>query len=454
MKILNDLKLQFEKELWALNPELTVIDTILSKHPEIIALVQEDVTKGKESSNKGRQDMPTVEQIVRAAIYKEMRNLTYRELEYEQYDSRLCEVFIKLDNRKPFSFKVYQKYISRITSESLNKVLTAINKIAMEEGIEDGQKVRVDSTVIETNIHYPTNSSLIWDCIKTIDHLLNKLQEAGVDIKVRNYKKQGKKNHFKISNTKSSKKREEEFKKQLKIFMSSINQAKQALLVVQTISLALVNWVKAEAAINALKGLLPKADKIYDISWRHEILGESVPNEDKIFSIFEDHTAIIVKGSREVQFGHKVNLATGKSNLILDCQILEGNPADSTNYINVIDRISENYGIIPRDMVTDGGYASRSNAEAAQNKGIINVVFNKITRSLKNIVSSKSMETRLKKWRSGIEAVISNLKRGFDLFRCEWKTRDHFDAKVLWNVIAYNIRVMTSSLLSQIKAQI
>lgn len=451
MKLLNDLKLQFEKELWALNPELAVIDTILSTHPEIYEMVRQDVTGGHEGKSIGRQDMPTVEQIVRAAIYKEMKNLTYRELEFAQHDSRLCTTFIKIDERKPFSFKVYQKYISRISGDSLNKMLVAINKIGMGEGIEDGRSIRTDSTVIETNIHYPTNNSLIWDCMKTIDRLLKKLTETGVEIKVRSYKRQAKKNLYKINNTKSKEKREEEFKKQLKLFRSSINQAERALNA--PLPGTMEEWIVAQAIIKALRDLLPKAEKVYDISWRHEILGEAVPNKDKIFSIYEDHTDIIVKGKREVEFGHKVNLATGRSNLILDCRILDGNPADSAIYTDVLDNIHANYGIVPRDVVTDGGYASKNNARSAQEKGIINIVFNKITGSLKNIVRSTNIETRLKKWRSGIEAVISNLKRGFELFRCEWKTRERFDAKVYWNVIVYNIRVMTGAYLAKMRTQ-
>ena len=81
----------------------------------------------------------------------------------------------------------------------------------------------------------------------------------------------------------------------------------------------------------------------------------------------------------------------------------------------------------------------------------MNIVFNKIVGTLKNLTSSMSMETRLKKWRSGIEAVISNLKRGFDIVRCEWKTRAHFDAKVYWSVVAYNIRVMTNLLIGRMQ---
>lgn len=451
MKLLNDLKLQFEKELWALSPELAVMDTILNQQPEIYEMVKKDITMGEESSSFGRQDKPTVEQIVRAAIYKEMKSLTYRELEYAQHDSRMCTVFIKLDDRKPFSFKAYQKYISRISGEALSKVMIAINKIAMGEGLEDGKSIRTDSTVVETNIHYPTNNSLVWDCIKTIDRLLKKLKDSGVQMKPRSYRKQAKKNHYKINNTKKKEEREEEFKKQLKLLRSSINQAERAF--TAPLPKTIEGWIEAQAIIKELRELLPKAEKVYDIAWRHEILGESVPNKEKIFSIFEDHTDIIVKGGREVEFGHKVNIAGGRSNLILDCRILGGNPADAAIYGEVIDRLHENYGIIPRNIVTDGGYASTANARIAQEKGIINIVFNKIKGSLKNIVRSKHMETRLKKWRSGIEAVISNLKRGYELFRCEWKTRARFDAKVYWNVIVYNIRVMTGALLAKMQTQ-
>jgi transposase, IS5 family len=451
LKLLNDLKLQFEKELWALSPELAVMDTILNQHPEIYDMVKQDITMGEGSSSLGRQDIPTVEQIVRAAMYKEMKNLTYRELEYAQHDSRMCSLFIKLEERKPFSFKAYQKYISRISAGSLNNIMIAVNKIAMGEGLEDGKSIRTDSTVVETNIHYPTNNSLVWDCMKTIDRLLKKLKDSGVDIKPRSYKKQAKKNHFKINNTKKKEERAKEFKKQLKLLRSSINQAERAFTV--TLPKTIEGWIEAQAVINELKKLLPKAETVYDISWRHEILGESVPNNEKIFSIFEDHTDIIVKGDREVEFGHKVNLAGGKSNLILDCRILDGNPADATIYGDVIDRIHANYGIVPQNMVTDGGYASKNNSRIAQEKGIINIVFNKIKGSLQNIVRSKNIETRLKKWRSGIEAVISNLKRGYELFRCEWKTRARFDAKVYWNVIVYNIRVMTGALLAKMQTQ-
>src|SRR4030043_258362 len=449
MKILNELRLKLEKPLWALDPELAFIDTILNENPRLYEIIAPDIMELNKSSKVGRQDSPSVEQVVRAAIYKELKKLDYRELEYAQEDSRLCGAFIKLEGRSPFSFEVFHKYISRIRGESLRALMVEINRIMMEgEGIEDGRGLRTDSRGVEREIHYPTNNALIWDCMKTSHRLLKKLEETGKIKKVRNYRKQGKKNEFKINNTKNKEKREELFKKQLKLFRMSINQVKKVVEgVMRGIDLGVVSMV-AE-----LEVLLPKMEKVYDISYRHELLGESVPNSEKIFSIYEEHTDIIVKGSREAAFGHKVNVATGRSNLILDCEIVDGNPKDSVLYEGVLERVRNGYGITPRDMVTDGAYASLRNQGKAKEYGVVNIIFNKIVGSLKNLVTSANMETRLKKWRTGREAVISNVKRGFNLFRCDWKGREHFDAKVLWSVIAYNIRVMTSFMLEKLMPQ-
>jgi len=250
-------------------------------------------------------------QIVRAAIYKEIKGYDYRELEFAQIDSRICATFIKLDERQPFCFQTFQKYISRISEDTLHKVLVEIVKIAVEEGYEDISKIRQDSTVVKSNIHYPTNNALVWDCIKESHRLLSHLKE-----------------------------------------------------------------------------------------------------EVGTFS-FIDYTN------------------SAKSNLIIDCHIPKGNPSDRILFTPTLDRVIENYGIIPRDSSTDGGYANKENSNYCESKGLVNIVFNKVVGSLQNIATSLKMETMLKKWRSGIEGVISNLKRGFDLRVCAWKGFEHFKSKVM-----------------------
>lgn len=444
MKLFEPLRFKFEQSDWARNPEFGLLDTVLDQHPELIKVAADDVLRGCLQSEFGRQDMPSVEQIVRAAIYKEMKGLDYRELEYAQSDSRICEQFVKLDNRQPFSFQVFQKYISKISEESLQQLLVSLNKIAIEEGLEDIQQLRQDSTIVETNIHYPTNNSLVWDCIKDSHRLLTQLSEEVKKMDWRDYTKDAKRTFFKINNTKSGDKRVDLFNKQLITFTKCINQVANAVKKKSGCSM------RGLLIIEELKKLLPLMEKVYDITWRKQINGEKVANDEKIFSIYEQHTDIIVKGQREVKFGHKINLTSGKSSLILSCEVLKGNPSDSTLYQKTIDKIVSDYKIVPRDSVTDGGYASKENSEYAQGKGIVNIVFNKIVGSLKNITSSRNMETRLKKWRSGIEAVISNLKRGYKLFRCNWKGEAHFKQKILWSVLAYNIRVMTAAVVAKL----
>jgi len=447
MKIFNDWVLLFERPNWAANPEFGLIDTILEKHPSLYEIVKSEIVLREPESNFGRKDTPSVEQIVRAAIYKEMKGLDYRGLEFAQVDSRICELFIKLDNRKPFSFQLFQKYISRISAPALHELLVAVNCIAIEEGFEDVSRLRQDSTVVKSNIHYPTNNALVWDCIRVSCSILGKLKTEIPDFYYSDYRKGAKKVYFKINVTRSGDKRVNLFHKQLITFTKTINEV--------------ADMVKkkaptdyAAALLMQLEDLLVMMVQVYDMVYRKEITGERVPNDQKLFSIFERHADIIVKGSREVQFGHKVNLATGRSQLILDIDTLRGNPSDTSLYQPTVNRVMEHYQTVPRDLVTDGGYASLDNMRYSTEKGITNVVFNKIVGSLQNRVTSDNLETRLKKWRSGIEANISNWKRGFNIRVCTWKGWTHFQAKVLWSALAYNFRVLTNLMLERLKLQL
>lgn len=447
-RLFETLELKFELPNWARSPVFALADAILEGHPEFIRMMKEDVCRGCADSNFGRQDMPSVEQIVRCAIYKEMRGITYEELDFYQSDSKIFQQFVKLGDNEEYSMKTWQKYISKIKEGTLDRLMVGINKIAIEAGLESLDKIREDSTVVETNIHYPTNNSLVFDCIKESLRLLKQLKEEIDEPEYRNYLVGAKKTYFKLNNIKKDGKRKELFVKQLITFTKCINQLSN---VVKKKNEYEGQSAKAIGLIAEMERFVPVMEKVYNMTERHEIKGESVPNSEKIFSIYEEHTDIIVKGGREVQFGHKVDLVTGNGAIILGVNIPSGNPSDSTLFQGALDTLMGNYGQTPRSVVTDGGYASKANQEYAQGKGIVNIVFNKVVGSLKNIATSKTMESILKKWRSGIEAVISNLKRGFNIRRCMWKGKEHFSQKVYWSVIAYNMRVMTSMVLQKIE---
>ena len=443
MKIFEPLMLKFEDGNWALDPELGLMDTILEQNPKLIQMLEGDITGGKPSSAFGRQDTPSVEQIVRAAIYKEMKNLDYRGLEYAQEDSRICEQFVKINPQRPYSFQVWQKYISRISEEKLKKFMVEMNRAAITEGLEDIQKFRQDTTVVETDIHYPTNNSLVWDCIKESERLLQHLKEEIEGFSFEEYRAKAKKTYFKINVEKDAEKRVKLFKKQLKTFVESINQVSNIVKKKRGYRMT----EKGEKHMAALESLLPVMEKVYRMTERKEILKEKVPVEEKIFSIYERHTDIIVKGQRDAKVGHKVNLGSGKSNLILTCEIVEGNPKDSELYQKTIKDVKNCYGRIPVSSTADGGFASEENIEYSKKAGIMNIVFNKIRGSMQNVAKNKWVENKLKRWRSGMEAIISNLKRGFQIRRCNWKGFAHYRQKIFWSVIGYNLRVMTGAFL-------
>jgi len=446
IKLFESWKLKFDHPDWKRNPEFGLIDTILEKNPFLYDIVGPDITADNKDSNFGRGDSPSIEQITRAALYKEMKALDYRELEYAQTDSRMCAQFVKINPARPYSFQMYQKYISRIKAESLSRLLVAINKIAIKEGIEGLNKFREDSTVVETNIHYPTNNSIVYDCIKESHRLLTHLKKEINTLDFENYRTEGKKTYAKINFAKTGDERVDLFRKQLELFVKSINQVSNVI----KKKLEYVATIKVMMILMGLEALLPLMNLVYQMAYDKEILGKKVSNDDKIFSIYELHTDIIVKGRRDCKFGHKVDIGTGESNLILTCTILAENKNDSELFIPTIETVKKEYGAVPKSVVTDGGYASKKNQGHAVKKGILNVVFNKITGSMNNVVSSPSVEVELKSWRSGVEAVISNLKRRFKLRRCTWKGWEHFKQKVYWSIIAYNIRVMTGHMLREI----
>lgn len=440
MQLYKNSVLKFESTDWSRNPEFGFLDTLLELHPELLKIISPDLLSGSKASEFGRGDTPSVEQIFRLALYKEFRSITYRDLEYQQTDSRICADFCKIDPLRPYSYQVLQKYISQIKSSSLEELMYAINKIAVSEGLENLKMLRQDSTVVETNIHLPSNNSLVWDCIKESERLLLRLQEEIDGFEYRSYLKGAKKTYFKLSNSKKLDKRTDLFRKQLGTFTKCINQLSNVIKKKQSYNHSFF----ASSLIKSMEKLLPLMKQVYEMTFRKEIKGEKVESSQKIFSIHEPHTDIIVKGKRNVQFGHRVNFSTGASNLITTCQILVGSIPDKSIFTPTLDKYISAYQTVPRDCSSDGGYLSTENMNQAKELGIKNIVFGKLTGSLKNQVTSKNMETRLKKWRAGIEAVISNLKRRFNLFRCNWKGKPHFDQKVFWSVIAYNIRVITS----------
>jgi IS5 family transposase len=185
------------------------------------------------------------------------------------------------------------------------------------------------------------------------------------------------------------------------------------------------------------------SEQVYDQTYRLVVQGDTVPAQQKVVSIFEDHTDVIIKDNRDTHYGHKICLTGGASNLILDCVILEGNPADTDLVDQMLDRQDSIYGRYPLKVALDGGFASKDNLEKAKAREIKDVCFAK-RRGLAetDMCRSEYVYKKLRRFIAGIESCISWLKRSFGLIRCTWKGFRSFKCYVLSSVVAANLLTM------------
>lgn len=189
-----------------------------------------------------------------------------------------------------------------------------------------------------------------------------------------------------------------------------------------------------------LKQFAKLSQQVVDQTERRVINGEKVSATEKIVSLFEPHTDIIVKDRRETFYGHKVCLTGGASNLIVDCFITDGNPADSTLTETMLNRQNEIYGRYPLKVALDGGFASKDNLNAAKGMKIKDVCFAK-KRGLKveDMCRSQWVYNRLRRFRAGIESGISWIKRCFGFARCTWKGLRSFKSYVWSSIVSANL---------------
>lgn len=431
--------------------ELGRISQILDSVPTITEMVLQDLTHGVKNRNHGAEGM-SAEQVLRAAIIKQSEGFSYKELAFHLIDSRTYRNFCRIGlTHKGFRKSALCKNIKAISAntwESINRLLVAYGE---DKGIEKGKAVRIDCTVVTSNIHDPSDSSLLWDSVRVLTRILKKMKdELGINLSFTDHQRRAKKRMLGILNAKGKKARVKFYKDLLKVTEKTVSYSKSA-----TSALACHSFtapVQMALAMNIekdLKEIIPLAEKVIDQTIRRVIHDESVPATQKIVSIFEPHTDIIKKDRRETFYGHKVCLTGGASNLISDCLIVEGNPADSTLTIEMLDRHDQIYGRYPLKAALDGGFASKDNLKAAkaENRKIKDVCFAK-KRGLKeeDMCRSAWMYKKLRRFRAGIESSISWLKRCFGLTRCTWKSFRSFKSYVWSSIVSANLFTLARGL--------
>ena len=414
--------------------ELLRIGRILDENPIISEMVWQDLTSHVHDQDSGAHGM-SAEQVLRAAIIKQMEGFSYEELAFHLLDSscyrNFCRFGFTHEGFGKSALCAAIKAISTRTWEAINRILVTY---AEDAEIEKGREVRMDSTVVSANIHEPSDSTLLWDGVRVITRILTQLKE-GVPIVFSDHTKVTKRRMLAIQYAKNDQARRKIYQDLLKVSEKVSTYAKNA-----------VRMVEASACLHLipivtdLKDVLALTQRVIDQTTRRVIQGESVPADEKVVSLFESHTDIIKKDRRDTLYGHKICLGVGHSNLVTDCLIVKGNPADSTLMDTMLERHDQIYGRYPLKVALDGGFASKSNLDFAKSKEIKDVCFaKKRGLSIRQMCRSEYVYKRLRRFRAGVESAISWLKRCFGLDRCTWKSLSSFYSYVWASIVSANL---------------
>ena len=428
-----------------LSQELRVISDILDNHPEIYDMVLEDITQGKRT-DRGSCGM-SAEQVLRCAILKRMHGLSYQRLSFHLADSESFREFSRIGYRKVIKRSTLQDNISRISSETWERINRVQLDYAREHKIENGRKARGDCTVVETHIHKPHDSGQLWDCVRVVTRTLVKLKQGmrSITFMFQDHRRRARKRHYFIVNTTKANERKRAYRDLLSVAEKTYTYGINALEAVRDSS---IEDTGTGRYIRRLEETLDLMTRIIDQTKKRVFKGESVPAQEKVVSIFEPHTDIIVKKDSEVLFGHKVALMVGKSSMILDCMIVKGNPGDESLAIELVERQKDIWERVPRQVAFDGKFASKNNLYTLKNMGVKDVSFSK-KRGMKisEMVKSSWVYKQLHRFRAGVEGCISTLKRVFNLNRCDWKGMEAFESYVWSGVVTYNLVVLARHML-------
>ena len=424
--------------------ELQLISQVLDAIPRVLDVVYQDLVRSA-CPTTGREGM-TADQVLRCALLKQYRQLTYEELAFHLEDSSSFRGFSRLDMGQYPCKSILQRNIKALREETWETINQVILGYAKQEKVESGRKVRIDATAVETDIHHPTDSTLLADGVRIITRWLGegKRLSPPPSYAYSDHRRVVKKRVLLILNAKKEAVRQDAYR-DLLVYAGKVRE--YALAAIPELSAhqarETVDFFAGKILAEKLARAVGLLGKVIDQTDRRVFKGERVPASDKVVSFFEDHTDIIVKKRRETEYGHKIFLTGGVSTMILDCLIVRGNPADTTLYGPLLTRQQKLYNRMPRQVSADGGFASKDNLAFAKEHKVKDAVFAK-KRGLSVLDMAKSawVYKVLRNFRAGIEAGISTLKRAFGLDRCTWKGWEGFGRYVWSSIVSYNLLVL------------
>lgn len=433
LKIVNDYRQKY-----------TAVSLLLENNPDILSLVHEDWCELLSTSNEGRKGY-TSGQLLRALIVMFLEKASYRQTVILIDNSEFLRSFVRLGIGPTMDFTFLNRAYTSLQQETIDKMNTVLNGYAITEELISSEKQRMDTTAYETNIHYPTDSSLLWDSFRTICRLLRGINDDLPQLALINrfHDKKIKKLAIYIARNASSKKKKtlRKVKRKYKIMIERVlwihGVGEQVLAKVE----------KAGYEASLLEHYLPLVKKIINQADKRINKKEKVSSDDKLYSLFEAHTELIIRGKagKPIEFGHKILIAQTGEKYIHHYKVMEKKIDDKDLLLPAVEDHYKMFGCYPEVLTTDKGfYESMKQIEGLEEK-IETVSIAKKGRRTQIEYERETTEEFIdaQHFRAGSEGSISVLKRAFKLGKCFFKGFKNYATSVGFAVLCHNLVLLT-----------
>lgn len=421
------------------------ISVALDQVPQVLDEVHRDLLQLTEGDRRrGRRADFSSETILRALIVMMVEGLSYREVIVRIADSDFLQDFIRTRKKAVMDHTFLNKAFKAIRPATWRRVNQLLAAHCVQEGDVDPRVVRIDTTVVECNIHWPTDNSLLWDTWRVASRILRRargLQPALVPHRFHDRKI--KRLHLMINrySSSTSKKRQRFVQRCYRQLIERVSWMVR--IVEQFCRDAACSRLLAVTRFGLqLAGYLPSMQQVVIQARRAKILGEKVPAAERVFSIFEPHTELIQRGRRHkpIEFGHSVLLCQTREKFLTDYEVYEHKPADCSLTETVLDRHEKQFGQVPEVLAGDKGFCPASETYEELQARVSTLAIPRRMRDRTDAVMSAWQA-----FRAGIEGTISGLKRAFRLARCYFRTFKSFQASIGLGVFCHNLIIHASS---------
>jgi IS5 family transposase len=428
--------------LW--EPWMLLVDELLEDEQLVDTVYEAQGERHPQSRIRGRMQTPA-EVLLRLLLLKHIRNWSYDVLEREVRANLVYRAFTRIGDEKVPDAKTLARLGQLIGPKVIEQLHQRVVELAQERGVTQGRKLRVDTTVVESNIHYPTDSSLLGDGTRVLTRTMKKIESksGGLKGKVRDRMRSIRKRVLAIAlstrllGPSGEERRKRQYRELLSLTRKVMNQAKRVLAEVKQ---------GPRRRRTPLEGLAQSLEtmvgRVGQVVRQTRIFAGDTKSPGKIVSVFEAHTEIIRKGkaSKPNEFGKLVKIQEAENQIVTHFEVFAERPADSTLLLSSIEVHQQRLGRIPRMVAADAGFYSRESEKVGQALGVrwMSVPNKKTTSSERKLLQHQSWFRSGQKWRTGSEGRISVLKRRHGLRRCLYPGLDGMRRWVGLGVIADN----------------